>query len=159
MKTMVKAISLSALFLVLIFSATPFCPGRELIEPTRTLQSTELSAGRISVFSETPGLDVFLDNAKVGQTPLLSMEVNAGTHKLRVEDSEAEILVEAGETLQLSLFKGFFIEIPKKEEKEGRHPTPDAEQLTKERKTVPQGQERKEYDPRYWPLNPRGPIR
>jgi hypothetical protein len=160
MKTMVKLVSLQALLLVLVFFATPCCLGRELIEPTRTLKSSEVSSGRISLFSEPPGLDVFLNSEKLGKTPLTSLEVKAGEHKLRIGEAETEIFIEPGESVRFSLYKGSFIEIPKEEQEEETLRKPKAKEPTTERKTVkPENQEQREYDPFSWPLNPSGPIR
>jgi len=40
----------------------------ELIEPSRTVKGQEISNGRLSVFSEPPKLDVFLDDINIGKT-------------------------------------------------------------------------------------------
>jgi hypothetical protein len=159
MRILLKPILRPAFLLVFLFFATPFCLGGELIEPTRTPLSAERNSGRISVVSEPPGLDVFLDNSKIGQTPISSVEVNAGIHKLRVQDSETEIFIKPGRSLQLSLYKGSFIEIPKKEEEGEALKKAEEGKRTKGVKTVEPYEENKEYDPLYWPLNPRGPIR
>ena len=158
MKIISKQIPLMPFFLGLLFFTAPFCLGGELIAPTRTLQGTEINSGRISVLSEPPGLDVFLNNSKIGQTPILSIEINAGVHKLRVKDSETEILVIPGKSLQLSVYKGSFIEIQREKEKREKQQRSKADNTTKERKTMEATEESKEYDPLYWPLNPRGPI-
>ena len=159
MRILSKPILRPALLLVSLFFAVPFCLGGELIEPTRTPLSAERNSGRISVLSEPPGLDVFLDNSKIGQTPISSVEVNAGIHKLRVKDSEAEIFIKPDTSLELTLYKGSFIEIPKKEE-EGEALKKSGEgKSTKGVKTSEPKEESKEYEPLYWPLNPRGPIR
>jgi hypothetical protein len=159
MRILSKPILLPVFSLVLLFFATPFCLGGELIEPTRTPLSAERNSGRISVLSEPPGLDVFLNNSKIGQTPILSVEVNAGIHKLRVQDSETEIFVKPGRSLQLSLYEGSFIEIPEKEEKGEALKKSGEEKATRGVKTVEPTEDSKEYEPLYWPLNPRGPIR
>jgi hypothetical protein len=67
---------LLGVFLVFLFVAVPFSVSGELIEPTRTIQSSEKAIGRISVFSEPPGLDVFLNNSKIGKTPIVPMDVS-----------------------------------------------------------------------------------
>ena len=63
------------IFLSLLFVVVTVAESGELIKPTRTLQSSEKIPGRLSVFSEPPGLDVFLDQSNIGKTPILSMEV------------------------------------------------------------------------------------
>jgi hypothetical protein len=60
----------------------------------------------VTVFSEPPELEVFLDGSKVGQTPLWLERVSQGFHKLRVKDVETEIHLEAGKGLRVGLFKG-----------------------------------------------------
>ncbi len=74
-------------FVFLIVTVT-FSKSGELIEPTRTLQSFEKTSGEISVFSEPPDLDVYLDNSKIGKTPIASIKIEAGIHLLKVKDSE-----------------------------------------------------------------------
>ena len=61
-----------------------------LIAPTRTLSGKIVQPGKVSVFSEPPGLEVTLDGTEIGKTPLLSKEVEPGTHVIRVEDLEIE---------------------------------------------------------------------
>ena len=149
-----------ALFLIFIFvETTPtFCG--ELIEPSRTLQSSEKTPGKLSVFSEPPGLDVFLNNSKIGKTPIISMEVTPGTHGLKVENSETEIYIMPGKPLRLSLFKGNFIEIKEQKKETIQKPKTETEvkkqaESTKEKT----GYQPKYDDPAYWPLNPKGPIK
>jgi hypothetical protein len=158
MKTISKQIPRMPFFLGLLFFAAPFCLGDELIAPTRTLEGTKVNSGRISVLSEPPGLDVFLNNSKIGQTPIASMAVNAGVHKLRVQDSEKEILVTPGKSLQFSVYKGAFIEVQKGKEKTEKQQRSEVDKITKERKKGEATEVGKEYEPLYWPLNPRGPI-
>ena len=69
----------------------------------------------MTVFSEPPGLEVFLDGSEIGKTPVRRREVKAGSYTLRVKDSETEIEAGPGEELKISLFKGSFIRIPKTE--------------------------------------------
>jgi hypothetical protein len=147
-----------SVFLVFLFVAVTFSTSGELIEPTRTLESLENEIGKISVFSEPPGLDVFLNNSKIGKTPIISMEVETGTHRLKIEDSEKEIYVESGKSLQLSLYKGAFIEIKEKET-----PQKQEETATEKREAAKPAEEKTGYEPKYepfyWPLNPSGPIK
>ena len=86
----------------------------ELIEPSRTLEGQQKPMGRLSVFSEPPELDVLLDGLEIGKTPIISQEVPSGVHILRVKDTEKEITILSGKSLQLSLFKDSLIEIPEK---------------------------------------------
>ena len=84
------------IFLGILFVAATVAVRGELIQPTRTLQSSEKMPGTLSVFSEPPGLDVFLNQSKIGKTPIQSIEVTPGTHTLKVEDSETENQCHAG---------------------------------------------------------------
>ena len=84
----------------------------ELIEPSRTLKGQQKPMGRLSVFSEPPELDVLLDGVEIGKTPVISKEVTSGVHILRLKDTEKEITILSGKSLQLSLFKDSLIEIP-----------------------------------------------
>jgi len=135
----------------------------ELIEPTRTLDSSEKTYGKISVFSEPPDLEVYLDDTKIGKTPLILKEVTSGIHILRVKYAEKEIIILSGKSLQLSLFKDSLIEIPEKKAKAPTQPKLDKKMATEEKKPDEPTREKTEnelkYDPPYWPLNPTGPIR
>ena len=84
----------------------------ELIKPTRALDSTGEKLGKLSVFSEPPGLEVRLEGTIIGKTPILLDEVEPGSHLLRVKNSETDISIEPGKTLQISLYKDKFILIP-----------------------------------------------
>ena len=115
--------------------------------------------GKLSVFSEPPGFDVFLNKSKIGKTPILSVEVTPGIHNLKVENSETEIYLKPGQSLRLSLFKGTFIEVKEqaketiqkpKEDTVGKKPVEPTEEKT--------GYQPK-YEPLYWPLKPGGPIK
>jgi hypothetical protein len=85
----------------------------ERIAPTRTLQGEKEQPGKLAVFSEPPGLEVTLNGAGLGKTPLSLDGVMPGTHRLRVKNSETDITIEPGKTLQISLYKDKFILIPK----------------------------------------------
>jgi hypothetical protein len=63
------------LFLGLLFVAVTHAVSEELIQPTRTLQSSEITPGRLSVFSEPPGLDVFLYHSNHDITVKEKLEV------------------------------------------------------------------------------------
>ena len=152
-------LSFLGLFLVFLFVAVTSVISGELIKPTRTLQSSEKIPGSLSVFSEPPGLDVFLNRSNIGKTPILSMEVEPGTHTLKVEASETEIYVLPGKPLRLSLFKGTFVEVKEPEKEAIQKP----EETVSEKKPVESPEEKTgyqpKYDPAYWPLNPSGPIK
>jgi PEGA domain len=147
------------LFFGLLFVVVTLAVSGDLIQPTRTLQSSEITPGTLSVFSEPPGLDVFLNQLKIGKTPIVSIEVAPGACSLKVGDSETDINVMPGKPLRLSLFKGNFIEV-KKREKEATQKT---EEGTKEKNPAEPAQEKTgyqpKYDPAYWPLKPGGPIK
>lgn len=101
--------------LVSLFFAPLVCPAGELISPTRTLQAPHERPAHLTVFSEPPGLSVFLDGSEIGKTPVRGQQVKAGSYTLRVADLETEIRVGRGDALKTSLFKGSFIHIPKSE--------------------------------------------
>ena len=135
----------------------------ELIEPTRTLDSSEKTSGKISVFSEPSDLDVYLDDSKIGKTPVISKEVTSGVHILRVKDTEKEINILSGKSLQISFFKDSLIEIPEKKVEAPTKPKLEEKMATEEKKPDEPTKEKTKndpkYDPLYWPLNPTGPIR
>ena len=89
----------------------------ELIEPTRTLDSAGEKPGKLSVFSEPPGLEVALEGTLIGKTPLFVDEVKPGSHRLRVKNTETDITIEPGKTLQISLYKDKFVLIPATDKK------------------------------------------
>ena len=131
----------------------------ELIEPSRTLEGQQKPMGRLSVFSEPPEFDVFLDSVEIGKTPVISKEVTSGVHILRVKDAEKEITILSGKSLQLSLFKDSLIEIPEKKAEAPTQPKLEGKMATEEKKTEDFNKDKKQYDPFYWPMNPSGPIK
>lgn len=147
------------LLLVFLFVTVTIVAGGELINPTRTLQSSEIQNGKLSVFSEPSELDVFLNQSSIGKTPIISMEVTPGIHTLKIGTSEREIHIIPNESLRLSLFKGNFIEIKEQEKEEIQKQEED----TTIKKPGEPVREKKgyqpKYDPAYWPLNPKGPIK
>ena len=104
---------LNAVFLLLLI--TGLSPASDLIEPSRGLQNAANATGNLAVLSEPPNLDVTLDKALIGKTPIFLKNVKSGTYRLRVKDSETTIYVEPGATLQISLFKGEFVNIRARE--------------------------------------------
>lgn len=97
----------TVLVLQVLFAGLSYGDG--LIPPTRTLEGDERSWGRLTVFSEPPGLEVYLDGEKVGAAPLWLSMVEAGTHILRVGDTEEQVLVQPGKRTKAGVFKGSFI--------------------------------------------------
>ena len=89
--------------------------GSQLIAPTRSLEEAGKAAVRVTVFSEPPGLNVFLDGSDVGKTPLWLDQVEPGTHQLRIKDIEREIYLKPRQPLKVGLFKGSFIMLPGEE--------------------------------------------
>jgi PEGA domain len=158
MRIYLNPIILGIICLFLIVPATHVAGG-ELIQPTRTLKSTEKLPGELSVFSEPSGLDVFLDHSKIGKSPILTMKVTPGTYSLRVGDTETQIDVMPGKPLRLSLFKGTFIKLKEQEKQSIQKPKTEAA----EKKSAEPAREKKghrpEYDPAYWPMKPNGPIK
>jgi len=106
----------------------------ELIEPSRMLEGQQKPMGRRSVFSEPPALDVLLDGVEIGKTPVISKEVTSGVHILRVKDTEKEITILSGKSLQLSLFKDSLIEIPEKKAEAPIQPKLEEKKRPKKRK-------------------------
>ena len=129
----------------------------DLIEPTRTLSGMGHNVGKLSVFSDPPGLDVRINGTSVRENPVEIQAVEPGVHVIQVKDSEIEIYVNPGKSIKLSWFKGAFIEIPVEVEE-------DRKQQNEEKKEVPQKekpeQSAKKMDlgPLYFPLNPKGHI-
>ncbi|MGD9228717.1 MAG: PEGA domain-containing protein [Desulfobacterales bacterium] len=142
-------------FLLLLI--TDMSLASDLIEPTRTLNSTGISVGALTVSSEPPGLDVRMDGTVIGETPVELQAVAPGIHVIQVKDSEIEIYVDPGKSIKLSWFKGAFIKIPA-EVKES-HKQQIGEKKEAPRKEKPEQSAKKmDLQPLYWPLNPRGPI-
>jgi hypothetical protein len=134
MTAFLKRISFSAL-VVVSCGASVGLSSEHLIEPTRSLEGPRIPLGRLTVVSEPPDLEVFLDDSQIGQSPVWLKEVKAGAHKVRVQDSEWEVYVEPGKTLILSFFKGAFIHVsPEKETAERLGP--EAEKPTEGRKRM-----------------------
>ena len=79
------------------------------------------------------------------------------------QDTETEITILSGKSLQLSLFKDSLIEIPEKKAKAPTQPKLEQKIASEEKKPAEPTKKKTEnelkYDPPYWPLNPTGPIR
>ena len=118
MGTYTKSLILAAIFSSLLAFGGDLSLSSELIAPTRTLQDTGRPTGKLTVFSEPPGLDVFLDGTPIGKTPVLIRQLKPGLHRVRIKYSETEIYLESGRTRQVTLFRGTFINILRKAEEE-----------------------------------------
>jgi hypothetical protein len=99
---------LTGFFIIIGFNFSALQAG--LIEPTRSLKATAEDPGRLTVFSEPPGLNIKLDGKFVGQTPMRINMVDPGAHQLQVGESVTEIYVEPGQPFHISLFKDKFIQ-------------------------------------------------
>jgi len=131
----------------------------ELIEPSRTLEGPKKPMGRLTVFSEPPGLDVLLDNMHIGKTPVISKEVAPGSHVLRVKEAEKEITILPEKSLKMSFFKDSLIEIPEKKTEALGQSKSEEKSTTPEKKPEDSKKKKKQLDPFYFPTNPSGPIR
>ena len=131
----------------------------ELIEPSRTVKGHEKANGRLSVFSEPPGLYVLLDDINIGKTPVISKEVAPGTHVLRVKETEKEIVILPGKSLKMSFFKDSLIEIPEKKVEIPVQTKLKEQPAIPEKKPEDSKKEKKQLDPFYFPTNHSGPIR
>ena len=149
MRAIYKSASISGALLFLALFGTSICFSGQLIEPTRTLESEAKAPGRVTVFSEPPELEVFLDGSKVGQTPVWLEDVAQGFHKLRVKDAEKEVYVEPGKGLRVGLFKGDFVVFPEKERKLQERPA-ERKAVTEAEKTVETPEKRKSRDLTLW---------
>ena len=112
MKTILKFGMATGLFFCMLLSAISVCLGGELIEPSRTLQDTEKAWGRLTIFSEPPQLEVYLDREKVGQTPLWLRKVETGHHTIKIAHAETSVRVEKDERIKVGFFKGSFVMSP-----------------------------------------------
>jgi hypothetical protein len=107
----------------------------ELIEPTRTLESTGEKLGKFTVSSGPPRLDVKMDGTVIGETPVVLQEVEPGIHIIRIKDSETEIFIAPGKSIQLSWFKGAFIEIPEEVKKDHKQQREEKKKTSQKRKS------------------------
>jgi hypothetical protein len=153
--TNIKSLIAAGLLFLLM---NPITVASDLIEPTRTLSSPAENTAELSVFSEPDGLDVDLDGASIGKTPVVGLKVEPGSHVIRLQGVRTEIDTEAGEAIRLSWFKGTFIQIPAQKE-EGLPEQSEEKKKTLQTKSSERSTEKKEKpNPLYWPLNPVGPI-
>jgi hypothetical protein len=143
-------------FVLLITYAPVWGSGK--IEPTRTLKGTDGEMGKLSVFSDPPGLHVTLDGSEIGKTPVRAVEIQSGSHILRISESETEIYIIPGEPMNLSWRKGSFIEISAPKSSEQAQPQAEDKSQQKKKKAADPQKKEPELEPLYWPLNPKGPI-
>ena len=133
----------------------------EPIEPTRTLQGGANQPGLLSVYSEPPTIDLWVDGKKMGKTPVTSIQLPPGEHILRLGDSEQKISITSGRSSTYSWFKGALIEVADPSDKSSEPTKPDSTPGKKVQPKVTESASKKAptpNDPFYWPLNPRGPI-
>ena len=158
---LVSTCALIFMFGLISFFVSLFHAHAQKIEPTRTLEESVKEMGTLTVSSEPPGLNVILDGASLGNTPVIVEEIEPGSHVLHVENADTEILILPGSSLVLSYYKGDFIEVLEEKKRAER------EQKVKDgktaKKTVPgeSTRERRFDKPPsslYWPDNPTGPI-
>ena len=109
MKRILNLGKVIALFFSILLSTLSVCSGGELIEPTRTLQEAGKTWGGLTIFSEPPQLDVYLDGEKVGQTPLWLRKVETGLHRIKIGPAETSVRIEKDKKLKLGLLKGSFV--------------------------------------------------
>jgi len=115
----------------------------ELIKPTRALDSSGENPGKLSVFSEPPGLEVALEGEIIGKTPIFLDEVKPGSHRLQVKNSETDITIEPGKTLKISLYKDKFILVPATDNKPPKQPETVETTLTKSKPPLPRAEEQR----------------
>ncbi len=143
MRSFVEKISLLSLSVFLL--AVPAALGAEdLIPPSRTLEGREELPGKLTVVSEPPELEVFLDGSGIGQTPIWLKGVKPGPHTVRIGEEDTDVYVEPGKRVALSFYKGSFIDISKKLEVV-KEVAPEPEEVKKPREIPrPAGEEEQE---------------
>jgi hypothetical protein len=159
MKQKSKAITaLSLTFGIVLLFGSSTVWSADLIAPSRSLGGAIDEKATLSVSSEPPGLDVTLDGTVIGETPVIEKEIEPGSHVVRIGDSETQIYARTGKPIQLSWFKGTFIEMPIKKADDRQQPQPVVVEKKPQPKTETPKKEPGKYDPAYWPTNPTGPI-
>ena len=151
MGTYTKSLVLAAIFSIFLAFGSDLSLSSELIAPTRTLQHTGKPAGKLTILSEPPGLDVFLDGTIIGKTPVWSKKLDWGPHSLRVKSSETTVYVKPNKTVQITVFRGSFIDISKQEKNAVEPTRPEQKsQLTEAKKTREQTKEEAQGDLTPW---------
>ena len=97
------------LFFCILLSTLSVCSGGELIEPTRTLQEAGKTWGGLTIFSEPPQLEIYLDGEKVGQTPLWLRKVETGLHTIKIGHAQTSVRIETDKRLKVGLLNGSFV--------------------------------------------------
>lgn len=124
----------------------------------RALEGENQQPGRLSIFSEPPGLGVRLDGKTIGKTPLTIDSISQGTHILRVENKETKITIDPGEARRVSFFKDAFVELPAEKKVSREAPKAAEEQAVHVSGSQQPAGKSQTLEPGYFPLNPRGPI-
>jgi PEGA domain len=148
--------ALVAFFVSLLGS---FCVASDLIAPTRTLQGGTEERGVLTVFSEPPQLEVFLDGNKAGETPLWLTEVKAGWHTVRIAEKETRFYLGPEKVLEVGLFKGSFITLPEKKEEHKKPQKVEHHAGTAPAKTRQPSEEQKKEELTRWELFVNGTLR
>ena len=149
-----KAFSLDrlflCLFLLLSFSgANPLLAG-DLIPPSRMQGTTAEPHCTLVVFSEPPKLEVYLDGAHLGQTPLWGAKATPGLHKIRVDNTESDIILTPGKRLKIGLLRGEFITLPEQEKPVAAVPSPPATKTAEGHPKKPAPETEKDRDIASW---------
>jgi hypothetical protein len=95
-------------FLVVLFGMA-ICGGDELIEPSRKLGESEKPWGGLTLFSEPPEMEVYVDGKKVGKTPVWLRQIKAAEHVLQIGGIKTSIQIKKEKTLRIGLFKGSLV--------------------------------------------------
>ena len=159
MKRLIKIFLLLAFFHGFVI-LLPIVSTADLIEPTRSLTEDSKKTGYLSVFSEPPEQEVWLDEEMIGLTPIVRHKTEAGSHVLKISDTKTKIYIVPDKKIQLGLLKGKLVVIPQKQEKKPKQTTAEQKTDKMEPKTDEQPDKIRDlqYDPVYWPQNPSGPI-
>ena len=138
-KNIANSAFLAGFFAVSVFNFTAL--QAELIEPTRSLKGAGEEPGRLTVFSEPPGLSVKLDGTLIGQTPMRIEKAGPGVHQLQVGESTTEVDIEPAQTIHISLFKNKFIQF-QPEKKEAAQPSgPEKASTAENRSSEPSAEQ------------------
>jgi hypothetical protein len=113
----VKPGVLAIIALIVVFLGAEICGGDELIEPTRKLGGIEKQWGGLTLFSEPPQMDVYMDGQKLGSTPLWLHRVEATQHVLQIGGVETSIQIKKGKTSRIGLFKGSLVKLPERDQR------------------------------------------
>ena len=109
MKTTLNLGTIAGFFLCVLVLTLSVCFAGDPIEPTRTLQEAGKTWGGLTIFSEPPQLDVYLDGEKVGQTPLWLRKVETGLHTIKIGHAQTSVRIETDKRLKVGLLNGSFV--------------------------------------------------